>query len=60
MAKIGDVVRFNRGAGPEYGIILDHDEDGGAIVGKVEQAEEHSYKQADGGEPDGGEFVVVK
>ena len=57
---VGTVVKFNRGAGPEYGIVIDHDEDGNSIIGKVEQAEDHAYEKADGGEPSGGQFVVVK
>jgi hypothetical protein len=57
---VGTVVEFNRGAGKEYGIVLDHDEAGDAIIGVVQQAEDHSYKLATDGSPSGGQYAVVK
>jgi hypothetical protein len=57
---VGTVVKFNRGSGPEYGIVLDHDENGNAIVGEVKQAEDHAYQLATDGSPSGGQYAPVK
>ena len=60
MSKVGDLVEFNRGDGPEYGLVVEVSDEGSKIA-PVSKDATAPYKETDDDsvEGRGGEFRVL-